>query len=141
MPPASDSQRATIPPATGDPPRAPSSNSYRDLPLVITALLLALRLVNALTIRTFFQPDEFFQSLEPAWQLAFGRGADAWITWVNPSFCHQVSSDPALVPVKSCLTNHPGVENPIAVLSAPSTVCSSLSAGGKNFYLLWRELV
>jgi hypothetical protein len=32
---------------------------------------------------SFFQPDEFFQSLEPAWQLAFGTTGDAWITWVN----------------------------------------------------------
>jgi phosphatidylinositol glycan class B len=36
-----------------------------------------------LTLRTFFQPDEFFQSLEPAWQLAFGDTSNAWITWVN----------------------------------------------------------
>ncbi|KAK5064505.1 hypothetical protein LTR84_000338 [Exophiala bonariae] len=43
--------------------------------------LLALRLFNALTIRTFFQPDEYFQALEPAWQLAFGADSGAWITW------------------------------------------------------------
>lgn len=50
--------------------------------------LIAFRLVNALTVRTFFQPDEFFQSLEPAWQIAFGTGQDnkdqgAWMTWVS----------------------------------------------------------
>ena len=45
--------------------------------------LVGLRLVNALSIRTFFQPDEFFQSLEPAWQLAFGKDGGAWITWVS----------------------------------------------------------
>ncbi|KAK4549845.1 hypothetical protein LTR36_005146 [Oleoguttula mirabilis] len=43
--------------------------------------LLTLRLVNAFTIHTFFQPDEYFQSLEPAWQIAFGRDSGAWITW------------------------------------------------------------
>jgi phosphatidylinositol glycan class B len=58
-------------------------NSYRDSALVVFALLLAFRIVNALTLRTFFQPDEFFQSLEPAWQLAFGDTSNAWITWVN----------------------------------------------------------
>lgn len=47
------------------------------------SLLLAYRLVNALTIKTFFQPDEYFQALEPAWELAFGPQAKAWITWVN----------------------------------------------------------
>lgn len=84
--PASDSKRATIPARTGapPPPQARSPNSYRDSTLGLFALLLALRIVNALTLRTFFQPDEFFQSLEPAWQLAFGRTGNAWITWVNP---------------------------------------------------------
>jgi hypothetical protein len=64
------------------PPRAPS-NSYRDSTLGIFALLLAFRIVNALTLRSFFQPDEFFQSLEPAWQLAFGPDSNACITWVK----------------------------------------------------------
>ncbi|KAE8401073.1 GPI mannosyltransferase 3 [Aspergillus pseudonomiae] len=44
--------------------------------------LVAFRLLNALSLRTFFQPDEFFQSLEPAWQTAFGETHGAWITWV-----------------------------------------------------------
>lgn len=44
--------------------------------------LLALRIINALCVRTFFQPDEYFQSLEPAWQMAFGSQSGAWITWV-----------------------------------------------------------
>ena len=45
--------------------------------------LVALRVVNALTISTFFQPDEYYQSLEPAWQTVFGQGSGAWITWVR----------------------------------------------------------
>jgi phosphatidylinositol glycan class B len=46
-------------------------------------LLLVLRILNALTIKTFFQPDEYYQSLEPAWRLAFGADSGAWITWVG----------------------------------------------------------
>ena len=46
-------------------------------------LLLAFRICNALLIRTFFQPDEYFQSLEPAWDIAFGPSSGAWITWVR----------------------------------------------------------
>ncbi|KAF1849926.1 glycosyltransferase family 22 protein [Cucurbitaria berberidis CBS 394.84] len=69
MPSASDSAKATTLSATGAPP------------LALFALLLAFRFVNALTLRTFFQPDEFFQSLEPAWQLAFGETSHACITW------------------------------------------------------------
>lgn len=49
---------------------------------VLFALVLAVRLLDALALRTFFQPDEYFQALEPAWELAFGRGSGAWVTWV-----------------------------------------------------------
>jgi GPI mannosyltransferase 3 len=47
----------------------------------IFLFLVAFRILNALTVRTFFQPDEYFQSLEPAWQMAFGKDSGAWITW------------------------------------------------------------
>ncbi|RDA89797.1 hypothetical protein CP533_3327, partial [Ophiocordyceps camponoti-saundersi (nom. inval.)] len=47
---------------------------------VLTALI-AVRLVNAWSIATFFQPDEFFQALEPAWGLAFGPHSRPWLTW------------------------------------------------------------
>ncbi|KAH7380020.1 Alg9-like mannosyltransferase family-domain-containing protein [Pyrenochaeta sp. MPI-SDFR-AT-0127] len=80
MPSTSDSARATNPARTGAPPQSPPT-SYRDSTLALFTLLLALRIGNALTLRSFFQPDEFFQSLEPAWQLAFGSDANAWITW------------------------------------------------------------
>jgi phosphatidylinositol glycan class B len=56
----------------------------------ILLFLIALRILNALTLRTFFQPDEYFQSLEPAWQIAFGKGSGAWITWVGS--CCQCAS-------------------------------------------------
>jgi GPI mannosyltransferase 3 len=45
-------------------------------------MLLAFRFINVLCVTTFFQPDEYFQSLEPAWQMAFGSQSGAWITWV-----------------------------------------------------------
>ncbi|KAL8687173.1 MAG: hypothetical protein Q9218_006584, partial [Villophora microphyllina] len=47
----------------------------------ILLFLIAFRILNALSIRTFFQPDEYFQSLEPAWEIAFGANTGAWITW------------------------------------------------------------
>ncbi|KAK7511101.1 Alg9-like mannosyltransferase family-domain-containing protein [Phyllosticta citriasiana] len=53
----------------------------RSQPTPVFLLLLALRILNALTTRTFFQPDEYFQALEPAWQMAFGEASGAWITW------------------------------------------------------------
>jgi hypothetical protein len=46
--------------------------------------ILCVRLVNALTISTFFQPDEYFQVLEPAWSIALAsREGEAWLTWVG----------------------------------------------------------
>lgn len=48
----------------------------------ILSVLLFIRFINALCVRTFFQPDEFFQALEPAWSIAFGQQSGAWLTWV-----------------------------------------------------------
>ncbi|EFX02587.1 alg9-like mannosyltransferase [Grosmannia clavigera kw1407] len=47
----------------------------------VLTLLLILRFCSALCVRTFFQPDEYFQALEPAWELAFGPISGAWLTW------------------------------------------------------------
>ncbi|KAF2160349.1 glycosyltransferase family 22 protein [Zasmidium cellare ATCC 36951] len=49
--------------------------------LAIFLGLLIFRIVNAHFVQTFFQPDEYFQALEPAWQMAFGPESGAWITW------------------------------------------------------------
>ena len=49
----------------------------------ILLFLVGFRILNALTVRTFFQPDEYYQSLEPAWQMNFGESGGAWITWVS----------------------------------------------------------
>ena len=45
-----------------------------------TALVLAIavRVSIALITRTFFQPDEYFQALEPAHFLVFGYGDLTW---------------------------------------------------------------
>ena len=48
-----------------------------------TAIALTLRIVIALSTRTFFQPDEYFQSLEPAHRIVFGYGQLTW-EWLMP---------------------------------------------------------
>lgn len=71
-----------------------SSSTFLSTPpssLRIFLFLIAFRLVNALTVRTFFQPDEFFQSLEPAWRAAFGDDHAPWITWVSFPFHWSIS--------------------------------------------------
>lgn len=65
-------------------PRRPVLRRVREIAASedVLLFLIAFRIVNALSIRTFFQPDEYFQSLEPAWEIAFGANSGAWITWV-----------------------------------------------------------
>lgn len=43
-----------------------------------TYIALIIRILIALCTRTFFQPDEYFQSLEPAHHLVFGYGVRTW---------------------------------------------------------------
>lgn len=67
------------------------SNTMRLQPVTFTSQkiflsLAAFRVLNALCLQTFFQPDEYFQSLEPAWQIVFGGDSGAWITWVSSSY-------------------------------------------------------
>ncbi|KAJ7940407.1 glycosyltransferase family 22 protein [Mycena leptocephala] len=49
--------------------------------IVLTALLV--RVLIALCTSTVFQPDEYFQSLEPAHHLVFGYGHLTW-EWLSP---------------------------------------------------------
>jgi hypothetical protein len=48
-------------------------------------LLWGFRFINILCVATFFQPDEYYQFLEPAWQMAFGPSSGAWVTWAGKS--------------------------------------------------------
>lgn len=41
-------------------------------------VLFVVRLINAFSIKTFFQPDEYYQSLEPAHRYVFGYGYETW---------------------------------------------------------------
>lgn len=63
----------------------------------VYTVLTAFRCINALCVWTFFQPDEYFQSLEPAWQMAFGPESGAWITWASipspPGCLHVLTRD------------------------------------------------
>ncbi|KAK0463835.1 glycosyltransferase family 22 protein [Desarmillaria tabescens] len=51
--------------------------------MLVTFYALTVRLVIALCTRTFFQPDEYFQALEPAHNIVFGYGNLTW-EWLNP---------------------------------------------------------
>ncbi|KAL4993072.1 Alg9-like mannosyltransferase family-domain-containing protein [Aspergillus recurvatus] len=78
---SSSSEAAPAPPHSSPPSRLRPPFANPDVSSNILLFLIGFRLVNALTVRTFFQPDEFFQSLEPAWKVAFGANQGPWITW------------------------------------------------------------
>lgn len=54
-----------------------SQSQNKDLPVLFVGLL-CFRVLNSLAISTFFNPDEFWQSLEVAHNLSFGYG---YLTW------------------------------------------------------------
>ncbi|KAJ5657158.1 uncharacterized protein N7484_000807 [Penicillium longicatenatum] len=124
----------------------PSSNSsplrhrFISAPAVnVLLFLIGFRLVNALTIRTFFQPDEFFQSLEPAWQVAFGKDQGAWLTW---EWQHQLRSSlhPLLFAAIYKITDYmssilslPSARRAELLIASPKTAQAVLSATS-DFY-------
>ncbi|OQE07604.1 hypothetical protein PENVUL_c013G04430 [Penicillium vulpinum] len=118
-------------------PRVPTQN--------ILLFLIAFRLVNAFVVQTFFQPDEYFQSLEPAWQIAFGQGQGAWLTW---EWRHQLRSSlhPLLFAaiykvadsLASTLSVSPAVRADL-LIAAPKTAQAVVAAIG-DFYT-WKLAV
>jgi hypothetical protein len=96
------------------------------------AVLFAFRLVNVLCVRTFFQPDEYFQALEPAWQLVFGPESGAWMTWVRVEREHALCN----IEVKHPLTCTPGMAIQTSLVSSPRRICGRLRYCGKLRKLL-----
>lgn len=55
-----------------------SKDSDGIMMLRLIGIGLIIRLLNVLISRTFFQPDEYYQSLEPAHSIVFGYGYQTW---------------------------------------------------------------
>ncbi|ODV90519.1 glycosyltransferase family 22 protein [Tortispora caseinolytica NRRL Y-17796] len=59
--------------------------------MLVLLLCVAVRVINALTTKTFSQPDEYWQSLEPAHWYYYGYGYLTWEwkhhirSWIHPS--------------------------------------------------------
>lgn len=51
-------------------------------PLAIWTALFTFRLFNAFLVRTYFDPDEYWQTLEIAHRQIFGYGAITW-DWIS----------------------------------------------------------
>lgn len=63
---------------------------------VVSSLLI--RICVALFTRTVFQPDEYFQSLEPAFHLVFGYGHLTW-EWISETPIRSIIYPALNVPV------------------------------------------
>lgn len=63
-----------------------------------TILALSVRILIALSTRTFFQPDEYYQALEPAHALVFGYGHLTW-EWLTPQPIRSVIYPALNVPI------------------------------------------
>ncbi len=58
--------------------RATASSLVTWMSYTLTQLAIYVRILIALFTRTFFQPDEYFQALEPAHKAVFGYGHLTW---------------------------------------------------------------
>ena len=80
--------------------------------------LLAFRLFNSLTIETFFQPDEYYQSLEPAHVLVFGYGFMPW------EFRHAIrgANHTILFAIPFAILKILGLDHPSAIVVVPKII-------------------
>lgn len=93
------------------------------------ACLLAYRLFNALFIRTFFQPDEYYQSLEPAHVLVFKYG---FLPWEYREEIRSIAH-PLLFAIPFKLLQALGLDSSSHLLLVPKLI-GALQAAVTDFY-------
>lgn len=59
------------------------TDEHAKMALTVILLAVSVRVFIALATQTFFQPDEYYQSLEVAHHLVFGYGHLTW-EWLTP---------------------------------------------------------
>ncbi|KEP53006.1 glycosyltransferase family 22 protein [Rhizoctonia solani 123E] len=102
-------------------------------------LVFGIRLLIALSTCGFFQPDEYFQTLEPAYRVVFGSGHLTWEWIANPpirSFVYPALFVPAYAWVKVM-----NLEDTFTLIWAPKFVqVIFASAGDLALYQIARSL-
>ncbi|KAL5635812.1 hypothetical protein ACGC1H_004568 [Rhizoctonia solani] len=108
-------------------------------PVRCILLVFGIRLLIALSTRGFFQPDEYFQALEPAYRVVFGSGHLTWEWTANPpirSFVYPALFVPAYASVKAM-----HLEDTVALIWAPKFVqVVFASVGDLALYQIARSL-
>ncbi|KAI0034526.1 glycosyltransferase family 22 protein [Vararia minispora EC-137] len=88
---------------------------------------LCLRILIAVCTRTFFQPDEYFQSLEPAHRIVFGYGHLTW-EWLAENPIRSIAYPALTVPVY-WLLKILGLDDTVLLVFAPKILHGTLAAG------------
>ncbi|TKR93475.1 hypothetical protein L596_007927 [Steinernema carpocapsae] len=104
----------------------------------VFALLLLYRILNVALVRTWFVPDEVFQSVEVAHKLAFGSGHLSW-EWQHAlrSVIH-----PSVIAALYWVLRFIGLESPATIVQAPRVLHAALFAlGDLSFLKLARRLL
>ncbi|KXS17952.1 glycosyltransferase family 22 protein [Gonapodya prolifera JEL478] len=114
-------QHTTKPPAS---PRAIESPTWSTF-----AFIFLLRLVIALSTRTMYQPDEFWQSLEVAHYAVFGQGHLTW-EWSNRvrGFAH-----PLLFSGVYRIIKYLNLDNSDAIIIGPKILQALIAASNDHF--------
>ncbi|EQC29704.1 hypothetical protein SDRG_12704 [Saprolegnia diclina VS20] len=93
--------------------------------------IVAFRLANALFVRTYFNPDEFWQSSEVAHHLVYGYG---YLTWEwQPDAQLRGYAHPALFAALYKILQLLGLDTPWAVAYAPRLLQGLIAAVGDVF--------
>lgn len=93
--------------------------------------LSAVRLFNSLSIATFFQPDEYYQSIEPAHVLVFGYGFMPW------EFRHAIrgANHTILFAIPFAVLKLLGLDHPNAIVLVPKLI-GALQAALADWYTI-----
>ncbi|TFK92281.1 glycosyltransferase family 22 protein [Polyporus arcularius HHB13444] len=96
-------------------------------------LAIAIRVVIAIATRTFFQPDEYFQSLEVAHHAVFGYGQLTW-EWLSPKPIRSIVYPALNIPVY-WLLKVLSLEDTAALIWGPK-ILHGLIAAGTDIWLM-----
>lgn len=107
--------------------------SQSSVPLTWFAGFLVFRIFNASITKTFFQPDEYWQSLEPAHEIAFGYG---YLTWEWREGLRSAAHPMFFAFFYWIATTVFGVTSPDALVWVPSIVQATIAALGDYYFCI-----
>ncbi|XP_053616346.1 GPI mannosyltransferase 3 [Plodia interpunctella] len=102
-------------------------------PLQVVFVILFVRILSVFLVRTWYVPDEYWQTLEVAHKHAFGYGALTW-EWQKGIRSYLY---PSVVAVLYYILNLTGLDYPEAVVYLPRILQAILSAAADYSFYKW----